>query len=197
MRTPGASNWNIIFIECRCDCWWFRNSFIDPEGYDGKAGWEWVCYNKVSSSHRNHCIISQGRHQLSPLSSVITKYWVNKYWLGDCQARQDWRLWCILSVTVRRQNTSQWHPVRLFSTQHLHIMWSTPANRRGSDKRGPMGWERWIWSVWQTLTCQWLQKGKTDSVMVWDGLQLVLTAPGSDGWCWYQSLSPVTVIIRS
>ena len=97
-RTPGASNWNIIFIECRCDCWWFRNSFIDPEGCDGKAGWEWVWYNKVSSSHRNHCIISQGRHQLSPLSSVITKYWVNKYWLGDCQARQDWWPWCILQT---------------------------------------------------------------------------------------------------
>ena len=54
-------------------------------------------------------------------------------------------------------------------------------------------------TLWQcdSVTCQWLKKGKTDSVMVWDGLQLLLTPPGKDGWCWYQSSLLASLHIRN
>ena len=154
VRTPGASNWNIIFIECRCDCWWFRNSFIDPPCGDGKVCREWVWYNKVSSSHRNHSVLSQGRHQLSLLSSVITKYWDHKYW-GEI-ASLCWRVADVFSPWLRRQYTSDTSSQTLFSTHHLLIRWWDPADSGQWQARDG-------YDMCDTLTWQWQC----------DGLQLV------------------------
>ena len=107
----------------------------------------------------------------------------NILWTSDLISEQEWAS-LVFCPWLRRQYTSDTPSETLFSTQHLHITWWAPANWRGSDKTGPMGGQRWIWSVWHTVThtvtCQWLKKGKADSVMVWDGLQLLLRAPGWD-----------------